>query len=223
MGMPDNPSTRDKLFFAAVRLFARDGFDRATVRDICREAGTANATAVNYYFGSKAQLYRAILDMVFAENLRRRRELEREQPSTGLSPDDKLRRFLTILVESSFGEHPVARDLTAIVLREMLSPSAHLDELVDRFSRPDNDELFAIIRELLGPSAPDAVVRDSLVSVGGQLYYYMAFRPVFTRVYPEHPGIPGYRERLVDHIMRFSLAGLAATREALERGEITPP
>ena len=217
MGMPDNPSTKDLLFYAGVGQFARHGFDGATVRNICEEAGAANATAVNYHFGGKAGLYKAILDMVFAENLRRRKEMEASRPSAGLTPEDKLRRFLTIMVDVGFNDNPVARDITTIVLREMMAPTEHLDELVEKFTRPDNDELSAIIREILGENAPDALVRDSLASVGGQIFYYLAFWPVFSRVYPEHPGIPNYKEPLVDHIMRFSMAGLRAIRETLEK------
>lgn len=222
MGMPENPTTQDKIFFAGVRLFARDGFEKATVRDICKEAGTANATAVNYYFGGKAKLYKAILDMVFAENLRRRQELEKTHPSEGLIPEDKLRRFLSIMVDVGFNDHPIAKDITTIVLREMMSPTEHLDDLVDRFTRPDNDELEGIIREILGADAPDDLVRDCLASVGGQIFYYLAFWPVFSRVYPKHPGVWNYKEELVDHIMRFSMAGLNAAREALKTGEISP-
>lgn len=223
MGMPDNPSTKERIFFAGIAQFARHGFEGATVRDICEAAGTANATAVNYYFGGKAQLYRAILDVVFAENRRRRMEAEKNQPSEGLPPEEKLRRFLTIMVEVGFSDDPVGKDIVAIVLREMTAPTGHLDALVENFTRPDNDELFGIIREILGPDAPHAVVRDSLASVGGQLFYYMAFWPIFSRVYPEHPGVAAYREPLIEHIMRFSMAGLRATREALEKGGTTTP
>ena len=223
MGMPENPTTQDKIFCAGVRLFARDGFEGATVRDICKEAGTANATAVNYYFGGKAKLYRAILDLVFAENLRRRQEAEKEPARETLSPEDRLRRFLTIMVDVGFNENQFSKDVTTIVLREMMAPTDYLDELVDKFTRPDNDELAGIIREILGSDAPDFLVRDCLASVAGQVFYYLAFWPVFSRVYPEHPGVDHYKEPLVDHIMRFSMAGLKATKEALEKGEIPPP
>ena len=223
MGMPENPTTQDKIFCAGVRLFARDGFEGATVRAICKEAGTANATAVNYYFGGKAKLYKAILDVVFAENLRRRQEKEKTESPAALSPEEKLRRFLTIMVDVGFNENQFAKDITTIVLREMMSPTEFLDELVDKFTRPDNDELTSILREILGEDAPDFLVRDSLASVGGQVFYYLAFWPIFSRVYPEHPGVGNYKKPLVDHIMRFSMAGLKATREALKNGEIPTP
>ena len=45
-------ATRDRVFLAAERLFARDGFQAVSVRDITAEAGV-NLAAVNYHFGSK--------------------------------------------------------------------------------------------------------------------------------------------------------------------------
>ena len=38
--------TRQRLLDAAARLFAEHGFEKVTVRDICKEAG-ANVAAVN--------------------------------------------------------------------------------------------------------------------------------------------------------------------------------
>jgi AcrR family transcriptional regulator len=52
-------ATRDLLLDAAERLFARDGFDAASLRAITREAGT-NLAAVHYHFGSKEGLARAV-------------------------------------------------------------------------------------------------------------------------------------------------------------------
>lgn len=221
MSMPENPSTKEKLFIAAIRLFAKEGYKGTTVRNICKEAGTANATAVNYYFGSKKKLYKKVLDMIFAENLRRRQEGKDAQPGPGDgAPDDtpeaRLRRFLTVMVDVGFSDEPLLNDVVAIVLREMMSPSPFLDQIVDEFIRPDGQELSDIIQEILGPEAPPDVVRDCLASVGGQINYYLAFWPIISRAYPDHPGIQNYREELLDHVMRFSMAGLKAVRDNLK-------
>lgn len=221
MGMPDNPTTKERVFFAAIRLFAKEGFKGATVREICKAAGTSNATAVNYYFGGKEKLYRAILDMIFAENMRRRNELKPDIPPDA-TPEERLRIFLTTLVDVGFSGDPLAEDATAIVLREMMAPSKYLDEMVESYTRTEDAELRAIIRDILGQEAPEYLVRDCLASVGGQVFYYLAFWPIFSRVNPDHPGVSNYKQPLVDHIIRFSMAGLEAVRQALKNREVPP-
>ena len=48
---------------AAERIFARAGFEGATMADIADEAGLPKAN-LHYYFGAKRALYRAVLDAV---------------------------------------------------------------------------------------------------------------------------------------------------------------
>ena len=48
---------------AAERVFARAGFSGATMADMADEAGLPKAN-LHYYFGSKRELYRAVLDAV---------------------------------------------------------------------------------------------------------------------------------------------------------------
>lgn len=67
-------STRNRILDAAERLFAEQGFHLTTLRQITQAAG-ANLAAVNYYFGSKQALIRAIfrrrLDALNAARLER--------------------------------------------------------------------------------------------------------------------------------------------------------
>ncbi|THB65007.1 MAG: TetR/AcrR family transcriptional regulator [Desulfovibrio sp.] len=216
MPMPENPTTKDKLMFAGIKVFARHGYKGATVRQICQEAGTANATAVNYYFGSKEKLYHAILEVMFAENARRREVQGQVLIDPAIDPVTRLRMALEMIIDVGFGTGPLAKDFTALLLRELMSPSQFLYEMVDTYVTQDDAVLRSIIRDFLGPEAPEEVVRDSMVSVAGQLFYYMAFWPVFSRIHPEHPGVSQYKEPLVEHIMRFSLAGLEAVRQGLD-------
>jgi len=58
--MIPSPTTRQRLLDAGLGLFSRNGYRGASVRDLC-DAARANPGAVSYHFGSKRQLYRAVL------------------------------------------------------------------------------------------------------------------------------------------------------------------
>jgi AcrR family transcriptional regulator len=57
---------RREILEAAARVFARRGFDRATTRDIAREAEVSEGTIYNY-FASKQELVTALVDVVRGE------------------------------------------------------------------------------------------------------------------------------------------------------------
>jgi AcrR family transcriptional regulator len=61
-----NEPTRARLLVAARKLFGRNGFRAASVREITAQA-RANLGAVTYHFGTKAALYAAVLDQSFDE------------------------------------------------------------------------------------------------------------------------------------------------------------
>lgn len=61
VGRAGAEDTRDRLVTAAARLFAERGVDGVSLREIHREAGARNAVAVQYHFGDREGLVRAVL------------------------------------------------------------------------------------------------------------------------------------------------------------------
>src|SRR5437588_4868597 len=61
--MPTRPSilTRRRILKSASRVFAGQGYEGASVRRIVARADV-NQAAINYHFGSKEGLYRAVLE-----------------------------------------------------------------------------------------------------------------------------------------------------------------
>ncbi len=207
-------ATRARLMAAAVQVFAEHGYEGATVRDICRRAGT-NVAAVNYHFGDKHRLYGAIFDTVFAElRARRRRFLPPQR-----APEERLRVFLRALFEEMFeclGDPDECTRLAAMYLMEMVRPTEVLDRVVEEYIRHDAEELRDIVTALLGPGTDRRTVIDCSASIIGQLLYYYHARPLIERLHPDGPSPEQRITALVEHISRFSLAGVRALGEGGE-------
>jgi AcrR family transcriptional regulator len=105
-------AAKQRLLEAARELFARHGYDGASVRAICRRA-RVNLGAVPYYFGSKHVLYAAVLTELLGPLAARVRWAA--QP--GRPPLDRVE---TIVRE--FFEHIRNNpDMPAIMVRELAS------------------------------------------------------------------------------------------------------
>ena len=61
--------TRERLLRVACRQFADRGYQNTRIQDVCRLAG-ANIAAVNYHFGGKEGLYRAVWDHALEQTVR---------------------------------------------------------------------------------------------------------------------------------------------------------
>jgi AcrR family transcriptional regulator len=59
--MAEASATREKLLDAAARLFAERGIDNVSIAEIVRQAGQRNASAVQYHFGNRDEVLRALL------------------------------------------------------------------------------------------------------------------------------------------------------------------
>ena len=69
------PSTRDRLISAGEELFATQGIEGVSLREITRHAGQANVSALQYHFGGRVGLLRAIVAKHAADTEPRRHAL----------------------------------------------------------------------------------------------------------------------------------------------------
>ena len=96
VGRAGREQTREKILRAGERLFAKEGFDRVTVRQIARDSNQGNVAAVQYHFGSKEGLLSAIVDEHREEIDGRRRALLEEREAEGRGED--LAALIEILI-----------------------------------------------------------------------------------------------------------------------------
>jgi TetR/AcrR family transcriptional regulator, regulator of cefoperazone and chloramphenicol sensitivity len=200
-----NGTTRDRLLEAAAEVFIAVGYREATFREICRRAG-ANIAAINYYFRDKERLYLDVIEEAIAQT--------RDQfPDTAVDPasppEERLHAFIASLLRNLLGSGSPNR-LLKLMAREMAEPTRGLDLVVKRLMMPIHAALSAIIRELLGPSATQQQVDDCAVSVLGQCNCLRHGWPVITRLGTYNSHDDATIEHLIDHVARFSLAGIRA-------------
>lgn len=72
-----------RILLAAKKLFAKQGYDGTSVREICEEAG-GNVALVSYHFGGKENVFFAIFDTLFPGNQLDQYEEQLKDPVFGL-------------------------------------------------------------------------------------------------------------------------------------------
>lgn len=101
------PSARDALLDAGLVAFARDGYARASIREIAAGAGVDSALLYHYY-GSKRGLFREVIASRMTPPDLPAEELRRE------SVDDMARRLIRLFL-ARWGEGAEARPLVALL------------------------------------------------------------------------------------------------------------
>ena len=116
---PRSEATREALIEAAEQLFAVDGFDAVSIRQIGAAIGSSNNAVVAYHFGSKD----ALIDSIYRYRLpeieagRRRRFAEAEAAGKGDDIDTLLCVLWMPLMEqvNDAGQHSYGRFLAAMI------------------------------------------------------------------------------------------------------------
>lgn len=198
--------TKTRVLDAAGQVFADRGYEKATVREICRRANV-NLASVNYYFGDKERLY---IETVKQAHRMRMEQAPLPQWGPDVPAERRLRDFVGILL------HRMLRVKTApwhtrLMMHEVLNPSSACRELAEQYFRPQFALLLGMIDELVPPETPLHVRQQAAFSVVGQcLYYRLASEIVASLVDEETRGEHYTLEALTDHITRMSLAALGA-------------
>ena len=202
----DNDGTKSKLLEAGAAVFAETGFEKATVREICRRAN-ANVAAVNYHFGDKLGLYTEVL----MQRARFADEAARASAVDG-PPEQQLRAFIRTYLAGVLGTGK-PDSLMKLIAAEMQNPSPALRKIVKQVIRPMEARLRAVVGQIVGLPAEDDKVRMCAHSIVGQCLHYKNAAPVLSIIWPDLWRAPDRLERLADHIATFTLSALQAGRK----------
>jgi AcrR family transcriptional regulator len=203
MAIADIESTRQRILEAAGGVFARKGFDGATVRDICQAAG-ANVASVNYYFGDKQRLY---LETVKWAHANRMRQFPLPSWPEGTPAESRLRDFVTVFLERLFysAEQPWHCEL---MMRELAHPSEACAEVVRSFIREQFQILQGILSELVPGEVTEAKRHLITFGIVGQCLHYRIADPVIRLLVPAEEFATYKVQLLAEHVTGWTLAAL---------------
>ena len=196
--------TRTRILNAAGPIFAQKGYEAATVREICQQAGV-NLASVNYYFGGKERLYLEVLG--HAHPIKVGWSHPREWPE-GTPPEAKLRDFIRSMLTHLLGVEPTSWE-EQLIVREIMSPTPAFRELLLEHFQARFGQLQRILHEVLPADTPAYKRHQIGFSIIGQCVYHRAARNIIPLIVGEeeleaHYGI----EPLAEHVSQVSLAAL---------------
>lgn len=172
--------TRRALLQAARHAFAEHGYAGASLRDIASDAH-ANAALVRYHFGSKDQLWEAVIDEAMSALV--------QKMTDGLADADP---------------RDVARKMVSIYL-DHLAADPEFPRLVAR-GVLDGDPIVidALTRHLAGPYnyiAAAGLDVESAVTLFGAAVVSFLYAPVLERISGRDPMDPGPLARRKEHLL----------------------
>lgn len=205
----DPEATQNKILDAATEEFARHGFDGARIERISTRAGT-NDRSLYYYFGSKQNLFRVVIERVYLRMARAERELNLE----GLDPRDAMKALIAF-TWTYYLDHP---EMITLLNTENLHRGVHLKR--SSLARTFSNTQVEIIRNVLeagvaaGVFRPDVDAIEIFLTTSALGYFYLSNRYTLSNYVGVELLERARLDRWLDHITTVVLDHLTAKAPA---------
>lgn len=207
---PHTPDSRTQLIQAAAQVFSVKGFDGASTREICQSAAV-NLSAIKYYFGDKAGLYRAVLQWAFGEVTASFGQFD----DPALSFEQAVRQFLVPLIQTDCD--PAQQLIDARVMRlylyELIKPSAIFPEIIQQTVLPTHQAFCQLLARQLGAVSVDPAIHQLAFAICAMAHDYCMSRDVMRALAPDLLNRPNAAEQITDRLLIYSQALLDAERQ----------
>jgi TetR/AcrR family fatty acid metabolism transcriptional regulator len=158
---------RRLILDAAVRVFARQGFNQCRVSDIADEAGVAYGL-VYHYFRSKDE----VLDTLFLERWNVMLDVIRDLDGQELAPRDKLYAIASFIVDSYRHDPELMKVIIVEVTRAANSfGQTHLEKIT---------EAYELIAGIVARAQGDGVFKDTVTPRFAAMAFYGVIEQVLS-------------------------------------------
>jgi AcrR family transcriptional regulator len=197
----DPERSRAAILDAAERLFADRGYEATSLTEVGAAAGVSRATP-GYFFGSKSELYRAVLDRSFAEV----REAVRAGRDRALASGESPEIILAGAVSDYFDFLAARPHFIRLIEREALSGN-RLPHGVSHLSA-GQEALQAISVELGLDDAPSGEASQLLLSIISLCWFPLIHNQTVAPAVGVALDQPEALERRKRHVISLVLHGL---------------
>ncbi len=204
--MTQGEATRLRVLDVAERLFAERGLDRVSVRDITNKA-RVNLAAINYHFGTKADLVAAVFERrIVPLNQARFTALDAvEKGSASKRPrlEKVLEAFIRPALQASLEGGGAFSQLLGRCLSE---PSPELEALLKKQFEPMAERMHAALRRSL-PKLSRSEIFWRLRFTYGALHHWLLMKDKFRPDWVKDIEVEAQIKKLIS----FAAAGFRAT------------
>lgn len=186
----DAERTRTEILDIATREFADRGYNGARVDEIATKTRTTKRM-IYYYFGSKEQLYIAVLERVYLQI----RTAEQTLDVDGLDPVDAIRR----IAELTFDHHQSHPDFIRLVSIENINRAEHMAK--SPTFPGQNASVVSLIEQILargreqGRFARQVDALDVHMLISSYCVFRVANRHTFNTIFGRDLADPALRDR----------------------------
>lgn len=204
-------TARDVLVMHATRIFSNKGYAGASTREIC-DAAAVNLSAIRYYFGDKAGLYRAVLERPVGEMATTFAGFD----ASDLSLEQALRMLLWPFVEMHDDEQIEAQTMR-LYLREMIEPSDIFREVVGSAIVPVHMAMCEVLARHSGARSIDDDIHQLAFALVAMANDYCMSREFMKMLAPGMLDRPDAIRRIVDRLVDYAVALVEAERRRREK------
>ncbi len=212
MRMNGTGATKDRILDTAESLFMEHGFEATTLRALTSAAGV-NLAAVNYHFGSKEELFEAVLTRrLDPMNQARVELLGRFEADASPRPLDSERILAALLIPAlglARDRERGGKDFLRLLGRAYADPAPFIRHFLSEQYRPMIVRFKAAFARAL-PQLPPKELSWRLHFIMGALSYTLAGTDALKLIAELAPNESADDEVLLRRLAPFLLAGLTA-------------
>ena len=172
------PQPREKILFTALALFAEQGFERTTIRQIAKKA-QVNVSAIGYYFGDKVGLYRA----AFIEPMGSPSDDIALFNAQNLSLEQALNGLFSGFIEP-LKQNELAQLCVRLHMREMVEPTGLWAEEIDNGITPHHQAILSVLQKHLNVTIVDDDLQRLALCIVAMGVHLLVGRDVIDKLCP---------------------------------------